>query len=438
MGSGGSLASWDEAIYATLAKNIFQTGDWWTLRFNNQVWFDKPPLSIWGTALAFKLFGVNEFGARFFSALCGVGTVCTTYFLGRSLFNRWTGFISGLVLLSSVHFFRFARFGVTDTPLVFFMTLSLTLFWIGRKRDSFLFLSGIAFGLAVLTKSFGAMPVLIVTWLFAFATGQPRLLLQPAYVLGLIAGCLVFAPWYVLGLTTHTNSILRNEVWFHLFRRTTTALDGHVGKWTYYFHVIVNKYRPWILVGFISWPLFVIKAVRKRKETDVFLALWITVVFVLFTLTKTKLGWYILPIYPALSVTVAYILVKVLRENKQILTVCLFTAIMLLHIPYSHLIDHDYSRDIKGIAGTVMAEVPKGTRLYLYKYHEDPALTFYTGREGAYIDNESELLNQIKSENFYCLIHSNDLELLSDAFENNTLRICGSFEKIKLISNDMK
>ena len=164
----GSLASWDEGIYASVAKELVQTGDWLRLTLNHSPWFDKPPLAIWMTALFYKLFGVNELSARLFSALCGVGLVIVTYFFGRQLLNRWTGFLGALILLSSSHFLRFARFGVMDVPLTFFMTLAFYLFWLGHFKNRYLIFSGIAIGLAVMTKGFAAMLIFPVIWLYCF------------------------------------------------------------------------------------------------------------------------------------------------------------------------------------------------------------------------------------------------------------------------------
>ena len=45
----GSLAAWDEAIYAQVAKEMVRSGDWLTLHWGNQPWFEKPPLFMWIT-----------------------------------------------------------------------------------------------------------------------------------------------------------------------------------------------------------------------------------------------------------------------------------------------------------------------------------------------------------------------------------------------------
>ena len=42
--------------------------------FNGEMFPEKPPLMFWTMMAGFELFGVNELGARFFSAVLGVGT----------------------------------------------------------------------------------------------------------------------------------------------------------------------------------------------------------------------------------------------------------------------------------------------------------------------------------------------------------------------------
>ncbi len=78
----GSLASWDEALYAEVAKQILRSGNWLDLTWGGSPWVDKPPVTVWATAVFYHLFGMHEFTARLFSALCGAGTVIVTYLLG--------------------------------------------------------------------------------------------------------------------------------------------------------------------------------------------------------------------------------------------------------------------------------------------------------------------------------------------------------------------
>ena len=56
--------------------------------------------------MSYAVFGVGEFGARFASALLGVGTVLLTYQIAYRLFDRriagWAGLILATTLLFGV------------------------------------------------------------------------------------------------------------------------------------------------------------------------------------------------------------------------------------------------------------------------------------------------------------------------------------------------
>ena len=95
----GRTGLWDmdEPIYASVAREMFQSGDWVVPLFNGQVFLEKPPLMFWTMMAGFELFGVNELGARFFSAVMGMGTALVAFHLGRILFSARVGFWAGLI-----------------------------------------------------------------------------------------------------------------------------------------------------------------------------------------------------------------------------------------------------------------------------------------------------------------------------------------------------
>jgi 4-amino-4-deoxy-L-arabinose transferase-like glycosyltransferase len=79
----GSLAAWDEAIYAQVSKEMARGSGWLTPHWQNNLWFEKPPLLMWITALFYRVFGVSEFWARAPSALSGIVLVALTYSIGK-------------------------------------------------------------------------------------------------------------------------------------------------------------------------------------------------------------------------------------------------------------------------------------------------------------------------------------------------------------------
>ncbi|HXK52632.1 MAG TPA: O-antigen ligase family protein [bacterium] len=90
------LIPWDEAIYAKIAKNIYQTGDYIFLKWSSsELWLEKPPLYMWLMALSMKIFSITSFAVRLPSALFGLGTVLLTYVFGTKLYGRLAGFFKG-------------------------------------------------------------------------------------------------------------------------------------------------------------------------------------------------------------------------------------------------------------------------------------------------------------------------------------------------------
>lgn len=432
----GSLASWDEAIYASVAKELYRNGQWFKLTLGGAPWFDKPPLAIWATALSYRIFGVNEFSARFFSAVCGTGTVLVTYLLGKRIFGRWVGFLGAAVLLSSSHFIRFSRFGMLDAPLTFFLTLSFYFFWLAVEsgRTKHFIFSGIAAALAILTKSFAAFLIFPIQWIYAVWAGERYLLKRRSSWLGFAIAMGVFLAWSFLGLFMDRANFIQDGLWTHLVLRTTQPLDGHAGNAYFYIRTLINKYHPWILVGVVSGPLFLFRAMKDRYREFVFLSVWMFFILGVVTLVRTKLAWYILPAYPALSISVGYCLSKVFNQNQASWIRPVFIGIMALHVTYSHIFDHDYSRPLKGLAPAIVREVPPGGELGLYNYHEAMATLFYTDRKAIYIDSPDAFRERVKIDpSFVCLVREDRWSEIELFVKSQGLFVAETFEGTKLV-----
>lgn len=149
----GSLWDWDEAIYASVAKEMLQDGDYVSLHLNGNDWPEKPPLMIWCIAASYWLLGINEFSARLPVAVFGLLNVLLIYFIGNRFFNHWIGLLSALFLVSCLHFLILSRMAMLDVPLTFFISAASCLFWLGREKPVYFIPAGVAVGMAVMTKS---------------------------------------------------------------------------------------------------------------------------------------------------------------------------------------------------------------------------------------------------------------------------------------------
>ena len=56
---------WREARDAEVAREMVRRKEGLTPLYAREAWFEKPVLMYWGAALGYKIFGINEWGARF-------------------------------------------------------------------------------------------------------------------------------------------------------------------------------------------------------------------------------------------------------------------------------------------------------------------------------------------------------------------------------------
>lgn len=190
----------DEAKNSECAREMMQRTNWIVPVFNGALRIDKPPLHYFFMILSYKTFGVNEFGARFFSAVMGMLTVLVTYFYTKRFTNRFTSFCAALVLASSSHFLFEFRLAVPDPYLIFFIALGLfsAFAWLNENKIYQLYISAAALGLATLTKGPVALllpGLCLLTWVIVAKKWRTVFTwhLIPAFALL----CVVALPWYL-------------------------------------------------------------------------------------------------------------------------------------------------------------------------------------------------------------------------------------------------
>jgi 4-amino-4-deoxy-L-arabinose transferase-like glycosyltransferase len=187
------------------------------------------------------------------------------------MFGPPAAFLSALVLATSVEHIILSRAVVHDISLAFCVTLAMTLFFIGYKNERHrkpAFLCGYAaLGLAVVAK-------------------------------GPVA-----APWYILISLKNPDYleyfVLKQNIGSFLSRQSR-----HPRPFYYYIPVLMGGLFPWSLF----LPLALWRALRAKAALHgdglIFALIWFGVIFVFFSVATSKLGTYILPLFPAASLLV--------------------------------------------------------------------------------------------------------------------------------------
>ena len=315
-----------EPRYGEIARVMFSRGEWLVPTVNGELYTDKPILFFW-LVLAFShLFGeINEWTMRLPSALASVGLVIVTYRLGRDFFDHRVGLLAALVLATSFRIWWEARWAHTDILFTFFFTTAtyfLLRAWHDRGRETTLAYG--LMGLATLTKGLigFVLPGLIFLCLLLVRGNSQRFRRLKLWQ-GLWVFLLVTAPWFVaVGLQTEGQWI-SDFFWTHHVQRYLSGL-GHKRPFYYYLINFPADFLPWtpflVLAAFVTWQ------VRRMplRPASFSLATWFFVIFVFFSLSDTKRGLYLLPLYSPAAIWVAHALIefeKGERRRPRVLTV---------------------------------------------------------------------------------------------------------------------
>lgn len=195
----------DEGRYAEIPREMVVSGDWITPRLNGLKYFEKPVLQYWATAVAYRMFGVDEWTARLWTAMCGLFTLVLAYLTARRLSNVNAARVASLALASSFQFLAFGQILTLDMGVTCFLTLALA-GWFGAlderltpgARRKWALAMWAAMGLAVLSKGLigVVLPGLVLAAHLA-ATRTLAPLRELDWRLGTLVLLAVVLPWFV-------------------------------------------------------------------------------------------------------------------------------------------------------------------------------------------------------------------------------------------------
>ena len=305
--SVGSLADWDEANYACIAKTLSEKKDHLAVSKTSCMttwkyfWFEKPPLFFLIQSQIYRIWGVTTLTSRASGVAFGLGCIVLTFLIGSELFNRKTGFAAALVLSTTPHMIHSSRMMMLDVPVTFFILLTTISFIKSRENEGYLVLAGISCALAVLTKFFIGFLGLSIGVSYIISRGGKTPYSRKTISAAIAAFIIISAPWHILQYSMHGSQFIEN----YFIEQSIGRLDGfeghNYGK-LFYFMVFDKGFYPWAHV-FSFAGLMLILLDRRRTQVAP-LMLWFMIVFMFFSFSKSQLPWYIIPVYPAASLVV--------------------------------------------------------------------------------------------------------------------------------------
>lgn len=412
----GNRGLWspDETRYIAVSKEIIESGDWVSLRRNGEIYAQKPPVFFWLMAISSLLLrGFSEFSARLPSALAGIGGAIITYLFALRLFNERIAALSSLILISSIAYLAAARWVILDVVSTFFILSSIYLLYIGFNRSDLRFRvylpAFVLMAVGTLTKGpIGIILPLLVMGSYAFHKKEMRSLFGKELFAGFILFILMVAVWLIpaciKGGQAYTKELLLRQI----FGRFLEAFDH---REPFYFYLIRFPlgFMPWI-VFFPSAVVFFVK--HKRSEDSVkFIFLWFISIFLFFTLSKSKNDLYILPVYPAVSMAIAYYLDSNKKSPRFILWP--FILMIMLNTILTHFIFPviDRYKSPKYFSHKIARYVKEEDKLVAFKMNPVYWLYYLNRRYLKELDTYEDLDAYLRSnERVFCIIENKDYE----------------------------
>ena len=326
------LNDWDEAWHAQVASEILSSGQWVTLHDRGLPYFNKPPLSFWMKAVAFKVAGIHEGSTRFFPALFGWASVLLSAGFFASLLGRPVGWLTGLILSSSWLFVlhHAGRSGETDSTLIFFQLATVVCLWHARVERRWLYAAAIFTALGWMTKGStaylawavaGVAQVLCRWWGVAprqQSNEPPEAIARPpgrrSIALALMLSMALTLPWQLVMLLRHGRAFARV---FYVGEGAMPALqvvENHPGAPGFHLMMLHLFFQPWLLLaaGAVAW---IVTRRRARTASTAWVLASAVVLLGACTVFATKMVWYSTPALPALAALAALAIVELTRRQ---------------------------------------------------------------------------------------------------------------------------
>ncbi len=308
----------DEAKNAQCAREMLLNNNFIVPTFNGELRTDKPPLHYFFMIAAYKLFGVNEFAARFFSALMGLLTVLVSYFYIKKYSDAFTAFCSAAALVMCTQFLFEFRLAVPDPYLIFFITLGLFsgFSWLQKNNSIQLYICAASLALAALAKGPVALALpglCLFIWIIlkkkwkVFFTWN----LIPAFLLF----CIIALPWYVAVDKATNGQWTKGFFIDNNLNRFSDPQEGHSG-----FFILPFLF---VLIGLLPFTVFSFEVLKKRhilfkSELTQFSGIVVAAFIIFFSVSSTKLPNYPMPCYPFAAIGLGNFIAALL--NKEIIS----------------------------------------------------------------------------------------------------------------------
>ena len=296
----------DASRYFTQAKHLEVYGIGYFLKEWGRTifaWTDMPLVPFF-YGMIFKLFGENRIFIQLFTTVLFSLTVVLTSLVGKTLWDRETGFSAGLLLLGIPYLLTQVPLMLVDVPTMFFLALSVFTFLeaLNRGRSARIACSIAAIVLTVLTKysawfMLSVLGVVLIVYAIGHAGSRDRRTLLRGVVILLTAAA-------VSGVLL----MLKFDVVSEQVGLLREYQQPGLNRWGESFvSTFLFQTHPFIAASALA---SIVVAFRRRDISYVIIC-WLVLLIVLFNIKRIR---YMVPVFPMLTLMAGYGLQVIKRD----------------------------------------------------------------------------------------------------------------------------
>lgn len=341
------LFDWDEINFAEAAREMIRSNNYSMVQINYAPFWEKPPFFFWLQVLAMKVFGVNEFAARFPNAIAGVVTSITLFLIGKKHFSKSFGWLWAMVYMTSLLPLLYFKSGIIDPWFNFFIFLGIYTFWValnqsGKGKWKWAIGSGLAIGLGIMTKGPVALLIFLMIYGVYLLVNKFRIGLSISQVvLFTLSMISIGGIWFLFEALQGRWYIIEEFITYQI-RLLQTQDAGHGGPFYYHFVVLLLGCFPMSVAALSSFFSFPQKTAKEHYSLHMVLLLLFFLVLLLFSAVNTKiihyssLCYFPLSYFATLSLYRIYTGEQKLKTFQLILYGCIggLLSIAFVAIPY--------------------------------------------------------------------------------------------------------
>lgn len=318
------LFDWDEINFAESAREMIVTRNFSQVQIDYHPFWEKPPLFFWMQVLSMKLFGINEFAARFPNAVIGIFTLLTFYFLGKKLYDEKFGLIWSLAYMGSFLPHLYFKSGIIDPFFNFLIFLGIVFLSQSiretgeRNGLKYALLAGISIGLATLTKGPVGLLITCISILVYWSTMKFRKISTWKNVLIFSVACFIISSlWFGPEMVNNGFWFIREFIKYQvdLFLK---PVAGHSEPIYYHFLVVLFGCFP---ISVLALPVLFSKNSDSNDEGASFTR-WMLILFwvvmILFSIVKTKIVHYSSLAYFPLSFLATSFIYELINKKTEL------------------------------------------------------------------------------------------------------------------------